>query len=53
MNLKEKLLLYGFDDWQVERLMKVKKLNSNHGVYTLDKKQEKLFLDGKEISLEN
>lgn len=39
-----KLKEYGFDDWQIERLLKVKKLNCSHGVYTI--KGNKLYLNG-------
>ena len=34
-NMKNKLLAYGFELWQVETLIKTKKLNAIHGSYTL------------------
>lgn len=34
----EKILKdYGFQDWQVERLLKGKELDTNHGIYKVDK----------------
>lgn len=33
--MKNKLLAYGFELWQVETLIKTKKLNTIHGSYTL------------------
>ena len=40
--MKEKLEKYGFQDWQIEKLMKDKELDTVHGVYTLE--GETLFL---------
>ena len=40
--MRDKLLNYGFQDWQIEKLMKDKELDTVHGVYTLE--GETLFL---------
>ena len=41
--MRDKLLNYGFQDWQIEKLMKDKELDTVHGIYTLDG-EDNLFL---------
>ena len=41
---KQTLLNYGFQDWQIERLLKTKKLDTSHGHYTIVKNC--LYLNG-------
>lgn len=35
--MKEKLIKYGFDDWQIERLLSNKVLKTSHGTYKIIK----------------
>ena len=47
--MANKLREYGFDDWQIVKLLKTKKLNCSHGFYTI--KGNKLYLNGIEKAL--
>lgn len=47
--MRDRLIRYGFLDWQADELLKKKKLDTPHGMYRL--KGGVLTLDGKPVEL--
>lgn len=47
--LTTRLKKYGFQNWQIENLLKTGKIDTSHGKYQLNKKTNTLLLNEKEV----
>ena len=48
--MRKRLKEYGFYDFQIDELIKKGKVETGHGTYKLDKKNDVLELNGEKVS---